>query len=93
MDLIQVTSVPIIVAVVYVALYVYKQVVKQEKFICIIPIIAALLGAVLGITAFYCLPDIIAAVNVLAAILIGAASGLAATGANQIFKQLTKKED
>jgi hypothetical protein len=35
----------------------------------------------------------IPATNAFAAILIGAASGLAATGTNQIFKQMTKKDE
>ena len=44
----------------------------------------------LGIVCFYVLPSIISAPNVWIAILIGGASGLSATGCNQIFKQLKK---
>lgn len=51
-----------------------------------------MLGAGLGVIAFYAIPEIIAAENIFSAILIGAASGLAATGTHQIFKQLTKEE-
>ena len=58
--------------------------------IAIIPIIGAVLGIVFGIVCFYAIPSIIPATNVLTAILIGGASGLSATGCNQIFKQLKK---
>ena len=44
----------------------------------------------LGIVAFYALPSIIPAHDIFTAILIGASSGLSATGMNQIFKQLKK---
>lgn len=93
-NLIEIVSVPIIVSVVYGALALYKRIVNgNEKFIKIIPIIAAGLGVILGIITFYAAPDIIAADNVFTAILIGGSSGLAATGTNQIFKQLTKKDE
>ena len=90
-DLIQIISVPIIAAIVYGALAGYKILVDgNEKWTRVIPVIAGALGVVLGIVAFYAAPEIIAADNVLTAILIGGASGLAATGTNQIWKQLTK---
>lgn len=93
-NLVEIASVPIIVSVVYGALALYKNLVGgKEKLIKIIPLIAAALGVVLGIIAFYAAPEIIAADNIFTAILVGGASGLAATGTNQIFKQLTKKED
>ena len=43
--------------------------------------------------AFYAVPSIVPAENVFVAILIGIASGLTATGTNQIIKQLGKKEE
>ena len=46
----------------------------------------------LGLVAFYAVPSIIPATNVCVAILIGGASGLTATGTNQIIKQLGKKD-
>lgn len=92
-NLIEITSVPVIVAIVYAALALYKHFVKAEKWVRLIPLWAALLGVVLGIVAFYAVPEIIPADNVLVAILVGGASGLAATGTNQIFKQLTKDKD
>ena len=50
--------------------------------------VSAGLGTTLGIICFYSVPDIIPASNVLVAIISGGASGLSATGCNQIIKQL-----
>lgn len=94
-NLIQVASVPVITAVVYGAMAGYKVIVNgRENLIRLIPVIAAALGVLLGVLAFYAAGEVIPADNLLTAILIGGASGLAATGGNQIFKQLAKdKED
>lgn len=88
---IEIISVPVIVSLVYGILAIYKQIVKSENLIRLIPLWAALLGAILGVIAFYAVPEIIPADNILMAILIGGASGLAATGTNQIYKQLSKE--
>lgn len=94
LNLIEVTTVPVIIAIVYGALALYKYIFEgKETLIKIIPIIAAVLGVILGIVAFYVVPEAIPANDILTAILIGGASGLAATGTHQIFKQLTKKTD
>lgn len=90
-NLIQITAVPVITAVVYGALALYKYTAAgKEPAIRLIPVIAALLGVVLGITGFYLSPSTLPADNIFTAILIGGASGLAATGTNQIFKQIGK---
>lgn len=47
---------------------------------------------VAGIICFYFIPSIIPATNVIVAIIIGGASGLTATGTNQIFKQINKEK-
>ena len=87
-------SVPAIAAVVYWVIYLIKSVVNNEKFNRFIPLIAAGLGVVFGVIAYFALPAIIPAQNAIVAIVIGGASGLTATGTNQIFKQLEKnKED
>lgn len=53
-----------------------------------IPMICGVLGIILGITALYLgVPDF-PAVDPLTAAAIGGASGLAATGADQVVKQL-----
>ena len=71
---------------------IYKRYIAKDKkvLVAIIPIIAGALGIVFGIVCFYAFPVIISATNLGVAILIGGASGLSATGCNQIFKQLKK---
>ena len=93
--MIEIISVPIIVTAVYWIMNLYKYITKsKEKYIRLIPVISAILGAVFGVIAFYAAPEIIPANNVLLALLIGGSSGLAATGTHQVFKQLHKdKED
>lgn len=87
-------SVPAIVAVVYWVINIIKHAVgENEKFKRCIPLIATALGIVCGIICFYALPSIIPAPNIVVAIVIGGASGLTATGTNQIIKQLGKKDD
>jgi hypothetical protein len=87
-------SVPAIAAVVYWIIEIIKYTLKDsEKFKRFIPLTALILGAILGAGCFYLVPNIVPATNVFIAIVIGAASGLTATGANQIFKQLTKGEE
>ena len=57
-----------------------------------IPIICGIFGAVVGVIAFYLgMPDF-PANDVITAAAVGAASGFAATGVNQVGKQLSSKE-
>lgn len=55
-----------------------------------IPIICGVCGAVLGIVGMYIMPDF-PSTDYLTSAAVGIVSGLAATGANQIYKQLTKE--
>lgn len=58
-----------------------------------IPVICGVFGAILGIVAFVIhMPDMPAADPITAAA-IGAASGFAATGINQVYKQLKPADD
>ncbi|MCM1224265.1 MAG: phage holin family protein [Lachnospiraceae bacterium] len=94
MDYLELISVPAIVAVVYFVIEIIKKCVgENEKFNRYIPLIAALLGVVCGVICFFALPSIVPASNVVVAIVIGGASGLTATGTNQIIKQFGKKEN
>ena len=87
-------SVPAIAAIVYWVINIIKHAVgENEKFKKFIPLIAAALGVVCGIVCYYAVPSIIPAPNIVLAIVIGGASGLTATGTNQIIKQLGKKDD
>ena len=54
-----------------------------------IPVICGLLGAILGIAAMYTVPQF-PANDPISAVAVGIVSGLAATGADQISKQLKK---
>lgn len=53
------------------------------------PVIAGFSGGILGVVAMFVMPEF-PGTDPLSAIAIGIVSGLAATGAHQIYKQLTK---
>lgn len=86
-------SVPAIATIVYWVINLIKSVVNNEKFNRFIPLIATGLGVVFGVIAFFAIPSIIPAENIFVAIIIGGASGLTATGTNQVIKQLTKDKN
>lgn len=92
MDYLQIVSIPTISIIVYWTVNLIKYAVNNnEKFKKLIPLISGAFGAILGIVCFYLVPEIIAAPNVLVALISGGASGLSATGCNQVLKQLSKK--
>ena len=88
----EIICVPAIVAIVYVLIEAYKKLIAKgnEKWLNFIPLIATVLGGILGVTLFYVAPQIIIASDVWVALIVGLCSGLSSTGANQIFKQLEK---
>lgn len=57
-----------------------------------IPVIVGIAGGILGVVGMHVIPDF-PAQDVLNAIAVGIASGLASTGANQIYKQLFTKSE
>ena len=61
---------------------------KIDKWI---PVIMGACGAILGVVGLYTIKDF-PAQDVLNAMAVGISSGLAATGANQVVKQLSKTE-
>ena len=84
-------SVPAIAAVVYWIVNLIKYTVKDvEKISRFIPLIAGVLGIICGVVCYIAFPSVIPANNALTAVVIGAASGLTATGFNQIIKQISK---
>lgn len=86
-------SVPIIVSVVYALIGVItKAVNNNEKFKRFIPLLALIIGAIIGGVLFVFEPTLIGAESGFSAVLIGGASGLAATGTDQVVKQLTKND-
>lgn len=90
MDYLNLISVPAIATAVYLLIEVLKKATNDnEKVKRFIPLIALGLGAIAGLICFYFIPAIIPATNVVVAIIVGGASGLTATGTNQIIKQLS----
>lgn len=55
-----------------------------------IPVIVGISGGILGIIGLYVIPDF-PANDILNAIAVGIVSGLASTGANQIYKQMSNQ--
>ena len=91
MEYLNLISVPAIVTAVYLLIEVLKKTFDyDEKFMRFIPLVALITGLVAGVICFLFIPTIIPASNVVVAAIIGAASGLSATGTNQIIKQLSK---
>jgi hypothetical protein len=54
-----------------------------------IPIVCGALGAALGVAGMYLMPDF-PAQDYITALAVGIVSGFAATGVNQVYKQLTQ---
>ena len=54
-----------------------------------LPVLCGALGGVLGVVGMFAMPDF-PANDVISAVAVGIVSGLAATGANQVYKQLTQ---
>ena len=88
----EIVCVPVIMAIVYALMAVYKNYIAngKESLIRFIPLIGGTLGVILGIVFYYAIPELIVASNVVTAILVGCASGLSATGCDQILKQFAK---
>ena len=61
---------------------------KADKWI---PVIVGTVGAILGVVGMKTMPDFPAS-DILNALAVGIASGLASTGVNQIVKQLSQGE-
>lgn len=57
-----------------------------------IPVIVGVVGGLLGLLGMHVMPDF-PGNNVIDAVAVGIASGLAATGMHQAFKQLSKSDD
>jgi len=88
----EIATIPAIAAIVYTIIDIVKTAVGgTDKFKRFIPLVSCALGAIIGIIAYFCVPGVMETQNVLVAIVLGAASGLSATGTNQAVKQLTSK--
>ena len=88
----EIICVPAIVSITYALIEAYKKWVAKgrEKWLAFVPLIALIIGGVLGVVIFYIAPQIIIANSWYMALIVGLCSGLSATGTNQVFKQLKK---
>ena len=90
MDILGIMGIPAITVICYLIGYNLK---AWDKFDDRkIPGIMGIAGAVIGAVAFYFVPQLSIADNIIAAIAVGVVSGFTATAVNQIIKQ-AKKED
>lgn len=83
-----IAAIPVITVIVFLIVEAVKATPLDNKWM---PVIAGFCGGILGIVAMCVMPDFPGA-DPLTAVAIGIVSGLAATGAHQIYKQLTKAE-
>ena len=84
-------AVPAIGVIVYLIAEIFKVAANsRENLLRFIPVLCGVLGGVLGTLGWLFIPGYIPAENIFTAAAIGIISGLAATGANQIGKQLKK---
>ncbi|WP_455903622.1 phage holin family protein [Clostridium sp.] len=82
-----IASVAAITVICYLAGMVCKASEKvKDEFI---PVVCGAAGGILGVAGMYLMPDFPAG-DVINAVAIGIVSGLAATGANQVLKQVSK---
>lgn len=85
MEFTGIVSVAAITAICYLAAQGIKATGLDNKWL---PVICGTLGAVLGVVGIYVMPEF-PANDILTALAVGIVSGFAATGVNQVYKQLT----
>lgn len=87
-------TIPIITSLTYFAIYLYKHIFVSETASRMIPVVAGVLGLLIGVVGFFVTPELFASCpTVFDAMLVGGMSGLGAVGVNQIFKQNAKGTD
>ena len=87
MDILGIVAIPVITVICYVFAEVLKATALDNKWL---PAICIVLGAILGVVAFFVAPDIILATDILTALAIGIVSGGFATTVHQTIKQLSE---
>ena len=81
-----IVAVPVISVICFLVAEAVKATPLDNKWL---PIVCGVCGGILGVVAMYIMPEF-PGHDLLTAIAIGIVSGLAAPGAHQIYKQLTK---
>ena len=89
MEYLGIASIPAITVIAFLAAEAIKATALDNKWL---PVICGALGGILGAVAMYVMPKF-PAQDILSAIAVGIVSGLAATGAHQIYKQLSEGAD
>lgn len=84
MEILGISSIAAITVICYLLALGLKATVLDNKWL---PAICGVLGGILGAVAMRVMPDY-PAQDMITAVAVGIVSGLAATGANQVFKQL-----
>lgn len=87
LNLADIAAVPVITVIAFLAAECAKLTPMPDEWL---PALCGVVGAILGVVALYVSPTIMPATDVLSAIAVGIVSGLAATGAHQIYKQSKK---
>lgn len=87
----EIITVPAIIAVCFLIAEFAKKV-SKETINRFVPEICGLSGGILGVLAFFTIPNFIPAENWLCSLAIGIVSGFAATGIHQIYKQEQKNK-
>ena len=88
LNLADIAAVPVITVIAFLAAECAKLTPMPNEWL---PALCGAVGAILGVVALYVSPTIMPATDVLSAIAVGIVSGLAATGAHQVYKQLSEK--
>ncbi len=83
-------AIPIIVVICYIAITAIKSTKIESRWY---PIISCAIGMIAAVAMYYILPDFIGATSLVVAVISGGVSGLAATGSNQVLKQLLKSAE
>lgn len=87
MEFMGITGIAAITVICYLIAEMVKATPLDNKWL---PAICGIVGAGLGVAAMFVMPEFPAA-DPITAVAIGIVSGLAATGANQIYKQLNEE--
>lgn len=90
MDISAFVDIPIMVIVYFFVYLIRKFITKTDKQRRFLPIIAACIGIIVSLSIYLFWPSISTSINGLNAFASGAISGTAATGSNQIYKQMMK---
>lgn len=86
-------TIPVITAITYALIEILKIAFNNaEVFKRFIPLIACATGVICGLIAFFFIPEVIITTNVFIAVVLGGASGLAATGLYENVKNMFSKE-